>query len=41
MSDDIDWSYAFIDFANDHDDATIMMLDTRKVVGFLVKPCRD
>ena len=40
MSDDIDWSYAFIDFANDHDDATIMMLDTRKVVGLLVKSCR-
>ena len=40
MSDDIDWSYAFIDFANSHHDPAIMMLDTRKVVGLLVKSCR-
>jgi predicted O-methyltransferase YrrM len=37
MSDDVDWSYAFIDFAKTHEEATVMMLDRRKVVGLLVR----
>ena len=37
LSDDVEWSYAFLDFMREFDLHTLMMMDTRKVVGATVK----
>lgn len=37
MSDDIDWSYAFLDFVEHHSARSAMLMDRRKVFGVVAK----
>jgi predicted O-methyltransferase YrrM len=37
LSDDIDWSYAFLDFIREHHLTSAMLMDNRKVFGLLKK----
>ena len=38
VSDDVDWSYAFLDFLDAHDASPAMLLNDRKVFGIVDKP---
>ena len=37
ISDDVDWSYAFLDFVSEHELQPAMLMDQRKVLGIVRK----